>query len=146
VLLAKLTNAYLAYGVHHLLDNAEFQINDNERICIIGRNGTGKTSLLNILAGKASVDSGNVWYRSGLRMAYLTQDISEHPDADVYGVVASGLPETGHCIQKARQSKLTLASGSLVQAIRPEAKFIGICGVPRSNCGAPNLLLGSPCQ
>ena len=95
MLLAKLTNAYLAYGVHHLLDNAELQINDNERICIIGRNGTGKTSLLNILAGKAGIDSGEVWYRSGLRLAYLTQEISEHPDTDVYSVVASGLPETG---------------------------------------------------
>ena len=98
MLLAKLTNAFLAYGVHHLLDNAEFQINDNERICIIGRNGTGKTSLLNVLAGNAGIDSGDVWYRSGLRMAYLTQDISEHPDADVYRVVASGLPETGQLL------------------------------------------------
>ncbi|WP_455219706.1 ATP-binding cassette domain-containing protein, partial [Kaarinaea lacus] len=98
MLLAKLTNAYLAYGIHHLLDNVEFQINDNERICIIGRNGTGKTSLLNVLAGKAGIDSGEVWYRSGLRLAYLTQDIHEHPDADVYSVVASGLPETGQLL------------------------------------------------
>jgi len=98
MLLAKLTNACLAYGLHHLLDNAEFQINDNERICIIGRNGTGKTSLLNVLAGNAGIDSGEVWYRSGLRIAYLTQEISEHPDSDVYSVVASGLPETGQLL------------------------------------------------
>ena len=98
MLLAKLSNAYLAYGVHHLLDDGELQINDNERICIIGRNGTGKTSLLNILAGKAGLDSGEVWYRSGLRIAYLTQEILEHPEADVYSVVASGLPETGQLL------------------------------------------------
>ncbi|WP_455208436.1 ATP-binding cassette domain-containing protein [Kaarinaea lacus] len=98
MLLAKLTNAYLAYGAHHLLDNAELQVNDNERICIIGRNGTGKTSLLNVIANQAAIDSGEVWYRSGLRIAYLTQEITEHPDMDVYRVVASGLPEAGELL------------------------------------------------
>ncbi|HEY5603771.1 MAG TPA: ATP-binding cassette domain-containing protein [Gammaproteobacteria bacterium] len=95
MLLAKLTNACLAYGLHHLLDHVELQVNDNERICIIGRNGTGKTSLLNVLAGQAAVDSGEVWYRTGLRIAYLTQEIAAHPGMDVYAVVASGLPEAG---------------------------------------------------
>lgn len=98
MLLAKLTNACLAYGVHHLLDNVEFQVDDNERISIIGRNGTGKTSLLNVLADLAALDSGEVWYRAGLRVAYLTQDISEHPQSDVYSVVSSGLPEVGELL------------------------------------------------
>jgi len=98
MLLAKLTNACLAYGVHHLLDNVEFQVDDNERISIIGRNGTGKTSLLNVLADLAALDSGEVWYRAGLRVAYLTQDISEYPQSDVYSVVSSGLPEVGELL------------------------------------------------
>lgn len=98
MLLAKLTNACLAYGVHHLLDNVELQVDDNERICIIGRNGTGKTSLLNVIAKQAVIDSGEVWYRAGLRIAYLTQEISEHPDMDVYSVVSSGLPEVGELL------------------------------------------------
>ncbi|WP_455223327.1 ATP-binding cassette domain-containing protein [Kaarinaea lacus] len=98
MLLAKLTNACLAYGVHHLLDNVDFQINDNERICIIGRNGTGKTSLLNVIAGQAAIDSGEVWYRAGLRVAYLTQEITEHPQMDAYSVVSSGLPKAGELL------------------------------------------------
>ncbi len=98
MLLTKLTNACLAYGVHHLLDKVELQVDDNERICIIGRNGTGKTSLLNVIAKQAAIDSGEVWYRAGLRIAYLTQEISEHPDMDVYSVVSSGLPEVGELL------------------------------------------------
>lgn len=98
MLLTKLTNACLAYGVHHLLDKVELQVDDNERICIIGRNGTGKTSLLNVIAEQAAIDSGEVWYRAGLRIAYLTQEISEHPDMDVYSVVSSGLPEVGELL------------------------------------------------
>jgi ATP-binding cassette subfamily F protein uup len=95
MLLTKLTKVSLAYGVHHLLDQADLQIDDNERVCIIGRNGTGKTTLLNVLAGKTAVDSGEVWSRDGLRLAYLTQDSADHGDADVYTVVAGGLPEVG---------------------------------------------------
>jgi len=98
MLLAKLTNACLAYGVHHLLDKVELQVDDNERICIIGRNGTGKTSLLNVIAKQAAIDSGDVWYRAGLRIAYLTQEISEHPGMDVYSVVSSGLPKAGELL------------------------------------------------
>ncbi len=113
MLLAKLTNASLAYGVHHLLDNVEFQINDNERICVIGRNGTGKTSLLNVIANHAAVDSGEVWCRAGLRIAYLTQEISEHPDMDVYSVVAGGLPRAGGLLAEyhAVSHRIAIAAG-----------------------------------
>jgi ATP-binding cassette subfamily F protein uup len=110
--LAKLTNACLAYGVHHLLDNVEFQVNDNERICIIGRNGTGKTSLLNVLAGQAAIDSGAVWYRAGLRIAYLTQEITEHPHMDVYSVVSSGLPEAGELLAEYHKISHQVAGAS----------------------------------
>ncbi|WP_455366980.1 ATP-binding cassette domain-containing protein [Kaarinaea lacus] len=110
MLLTKLTNACLAYGVHHLLDNVEFQVDDNERICIIGRNGTGKTSLLNVLARQAALDSGESWYRDGLRIAYLTQEISEHPDKDVYSVVSSGLPEVGELLAEYHKVSHQVAS------------------------------------
>lgn len=112
MLLAKLSNACLAYGVHHLLDKVEFQINDNERICIIGRNGTGKTSLLNVIAGRAAIDSGELWYRDGLRIAYLPQEISEHPVQDVYSVVASGLPEAGELLAEYHKISHQVATGS----------------------------------
>jgi len=118
MLLAKLTNACLAYGVHHLLDNVEFQVNDNERICIIGRNGTGKTSLLNVLAELAALDSGEVWYRAGLRVAYLTQDISDHSHSNVYSVVSSGLPEVGELLAEYHDVSHQVASaGSDDQAL-----------------------------
>lgn len=110
MLLYKLDNVSLAFGVNALLDNVSFQIEDRERICIIGRNGVGKTSLLNVLAGKQAVDSGNVWLRDRLKVSYLEQDTDEHSGETVYTVVASGLPELGELLTRYHQVSHDLAT------------------------------------
>ncbi|MGD8641238.1 MAG: ATP-binding cassette domain-containing protein [Gammaproteobacteria bacterium] len=112
MLLTKLTDVSLAYGVHHLLDHADLQIEDNERVCIIGRNGTGKTTLLNILAGNTAVDSGEVWRLDGLRLAYLAQDSELQDDTDVYSVVAGGLPEVGSLLAEYHRVSHQISHGA----------------------------------
>ena len=95
MILHKLNDVSLAFGDNSLLDHVGFQVEDKERVCIIGRNGVGKTTLLNVIGQKQAVDSGEVWNRDNLRISYLAQDSDAKPGADVYSVVASGLPDIG---------------------------------------------------
>ncbi len=88
-----LENACLAYGHVALLDHAELQIDAAERVALIGRNGSGKSSLLRILAGQGQLDDGTVWRAPGLRVAYVPQEPSFAPGQDVFQAVAAGLGE-----------------------------------------------------
>ncbi len=71
----------LAYGLTPLLDAASCTINDGERIGLIGRNGTGKSTLLNVIAGRVTLDSGEVQRRDNLRIATVEQE-PELPPAE----------------------------------------------------------------
>ncbi|UHL65829.1 ATP-binding cassette domain-containing protein [Paralcaligenes sp. KSB-10] len=76
--LVTLTDAQLAYGHHPLLDHANFAIQPNERIGLIGRNGAGKSSLLKVLDGRTLPDDGEVMRLGGLKIATVEQE----PDLD----------------------------------------------------------------
>jgi ATP-binding cassette subfamily F protein uup len=78
--LITLQDAELAFGLTPLLDRANLTVQPNERIGLIGRNGTGKSSLLRILAGQLRLDSGVCGRDDGLRIAYVEQE-SAPPDA-----------------------------------------------------------------
>ena len=54
--LVRLNNAQLAFGTHPILDNTDFQLNAGERVCIVGRNGAGKSSLLKILTNNKTIE------------------------------------------------------------------------------------------
>ncbi len=69
-----LRDAELAYGHHPLLDRADFAMGDGERIGLIGRNGTGKSSLLNVIAGLAQLDDGEITWRDGQRVVLVEQE------------------------------------------------------------------------
>jgi ABC transport system ATP-binding/permease protein len=79
--LLSLRDAELAYGLHPLLDRAALSVDDGERIGLIGRNGTGKSSLLNVIAGRSLLDDGEVVRSSGLRTLLVEQE-PELPEAD----------------------------------------------------------------
>ncbi|MBL8517821.1 MAG: ATP-binding cassette domain-containing protein [Betaproteobacteria bacterium] len=79
--LLTLQSAQLAFGMQPLLDGAGLSILDGERIGLIGRNGTGKSSLINVLTGRMALDDGERHVREGLRMALVEQE-PELPAAD----------------------------------------------------------------
>ena len=81
----------LAYGHHPLLDGAALVIEAGERIGLIGRNGTGKSSLLKIIAGSSQPDAGEVWRSPGLRLAYVPQEPQFQPGHNVFEAVAEGV-------------------------------------------------------
>jgi ATP-binding cassette subfamily F protein uup len=86
-------NASLAFGHVALLDHADFSLETTERIGLIGRNGTGKSSLLKILAGMERPDDGNLHVQQGVRIAYVAQEpilVAEHT---IFESVREGLAE-----------------------------------------------------
>jgi ATP-binding cassette subfamily F protein uup len=72
--LLTLRNAQLAYGLHPLLDGAQFSIDPNERVGLIGRNGTGKSTLLKVLSNSATLDDGEIARQDGLRIVMVEQE------------------------------------------------------------------------
>jgi ATP-binding cassette subfamily F protein uup len=88
-----LSSAQLAFGHHALLDHAEFSLETGERVGLIGRNGTGKSSLLKIISGRQKLDDGLLVMQQGLRIAYVEQEPVFDPEMSVFDAVASGLGE-----------------------------------------------------
>lgn len=72
--LITLKNASLAFGDYPLLDNTGFSVQEGERIGLIGRNGTGKSSMLQVLARKSALDDGEIQVKDGLRVVLLEQE------------------------------------------------------------------------
>jgi len=97
-LLINLENVSLAYGLNPLLDDVKLQVNSNERVCLIGRNGAGKSSLLKIIEGHLTPDSGMVWRQPNLRIARLEQELPQNLTISVYDFVAQGLETAGQLL------------------------------------------------
>jgi len=91
VALITLTEGKLAFGHVPLLDHTTFSLESGERIGLIGRNGTGKSSLLKILAGLEKLDDGLLQYQQNLRIAYVAQEPILQSEHTVFEAAAEGL-------------------------------------------------------
>jgi ATP-binding cassette subfamily F protein uup len=90
----RLDDVSLAFGSRPLLEHAALQVEPGERVCVVGRNGEGKSSLLKLARRALLPDSGEVWVRPGTRLAVLEQDIVNVADATVEEVVTAGFAGT----------------------------------------------------
>ncbi len=88
-----LTDAHLAYGHVPLLDGTSFALEAGERVGLIGRNGTGKSSLLKVLAGIERLDDGLLQAQQGLRVVYVAQEPALDAAANVFDVVSEGVAQ-----------------------------------------------------
>jgi ABC transport system ATP-binding/permease protein len=93
--LITLENVSLAFGLNPLLDHVKLQISAGERVCLIGRNGAGKSSLLKLIEGTERPDSGTIWRKPDLRISRLTQELPQNTVSTVYEFVSEGLAEIG---------------------------------------------------
>lgn len=91
--LITLTEGKLAFGHVPLLDRTAFSLESGERIGLIGCNGTGKSSLLKILAGLEKLDDGLLQYQQNLRIAYVAQEPILHTEHTVFEAAAEGLAQ-----------------------------------------------------
>ena len=98
--LVNLEKISLAYGHKQLLDNVELAIEPRERICLVGRNGTGKSSLLKIIDGQITPDDGRVILDPQMKISRLEQDVPNDDHRTVYEVVTSGLGDIAAIISE----------------------------------------------
>lgn len=106
--LLTLRNINLGYGGPNLLDSLNLQIDKAERLCLLGRNGEGKSTLMKVIAGFVKVDGGTIERQQNLKVAYLTQDVPSEITGSVYDVVASGLDEAGQLLQQYHHAVLNV--------------------------------------
>ncbi|GAB2784993.1 ATP-binding cassette domain-containing protein [Halomonas shantousis] len=96
--LLRLEQLQLAYGTHVLLDGADLVLEKGERLALVGRNGTGKSTLLRLVSGEILPDGGNVWRAPGLKIGVLAQELPEATGQTIFDVVAEGLPQAGELL------------------------------------------------
>jgi ABC transport system ATP-binding/permease protein len=116
--LISITRARLAFGHHPLLNGADFQLDARERVGLIGRNGTGKSSLLRVLAGLTDLDGGESWIAPGTRIACVIQEPEFDADHTVFDTVARGLGAEGQLLTDYHHALAELADdGSNAQRL-----------------------------
>jgi len=86
-------NISKSYGENVLFSNISFGINQGQKIALVAKNGTGKTSILNIISGKDATESGQVTQRKGIRVSFLEQEPNLNPNLTVEEIIyTSGNP------------------------------------------------------
>ncbi|OUS39238.1 ABC transporter ATP-binding protein [Oleispira antarctica] len=117
MVLVRLKGACLAFGNHVLLNKVDLDINAGERVCVLGRNGEGKSTLLKILNKQIKPDEGLVQHSDTVKIAALQQELPVTDPQTVYEVVASGLGELGTTISEYHEEIL---KGEHVDLVRLE--------------------------
>ena len=98
--LIALQNISIHFGGPLILDAVSVQIEKKQRICLLGRNGTGKSTLMKILAGDILPDDGLVQKGPATRISYFSQEIPKEMDSTVFHIVARGLGIQGELLEK----------------------------------------------
>jgi ABC transport system ATP-binding/permease protein len=144
--LVALDRVSIAFGHLPLLDEIAFQVDAGERIAVIGRNGTGKSTLLQILSGDLQPDAGLVLRQPGVRIARLVQDVPLSANRTVADVVGEGLGALDAHDEWQRQHQADMVMSRL--ALPPEAIVDTLSGgwkrrvlLARALVGQPELLL-----
>ena len=144
--LISLERVSIAYGHLPLLADASLQIEPRERVCVIGRNGTGKSTLLRIISGELAPEAGSVWHQPGLRIGSLAQDVPLDDPRPVSSVVSEGVKNLGD-VDEWRKEQLVDVTLTRLD-LPPDAPVQTLSGgwkrrvlLARALVGQPDLLL-----
>jgi ABC transport system ATP-binding/permease protein len=88
--IVRLDKVSLSFGLKPLLDGVALQLRRGERVCLLGRNGEGKSSLLRLITREIVPDNGEVWVRPGAKVASLAQEVSPASNQSVLEIVRGG--------------------------------------------------------
>ena len=113
-----LQDVSLAFGGPALLSHADFSIDRGERVCLLGRNGTGKSTLLKLLDGTLLPDSGAVVRITGLSVTRLEQEIPDDVGGTMFDVVAAGLGNAGALLAQYHHASLEVARDASDRALK----------------------------
>lgn len=102
----------LSFGGPPVLQQINLQIEAGERVCLVGRNGEGKSSLMKVIGGDLQPDSGNIIKQQGLRIARLSQDVPQELNGSIYEVVAGGLGELQELLTRHHDISVRLADNA----------------------------------
>jgi ATP-binding cassette subfamily F protein uup len=139
--LVSLDHVSHAYGHLPLLDDVSIQIETGERVCLIGRNGTGKSTLLQLASGAVQPDSGTVWTEPHLRIGRLAQDAPLQDTRPVVDVVSEGLEDMGDD-EWQRESRVAQVLSRL--SLPPDASVATLSGGWRRRVLLARALVGRP--
>ncbi|HLB33786.1 MAG TPA: ATP-binding cassette domain-containing protein, partial [Chthoniobacterales bacterium] len=136
----------LSYGALPLLDHVDLQIEAGERICLVGRNGAGKTSLMRVMTGEETPKEGEILCSPGAVVTYLTQEIPENITGTVIEVLRSGLHPKHN--EEEWESDVRLEALAETMKLPVDEPFESLSGglkrrtlLARALAGKPDLLL-----
>jgi len=110
--LLSLQDVSISFGGSPLLDKVSLQVKKGERVCLLGRNGEGKTTLLKLISGEITPDKGTISVQKGTSIAGLSQELPADLTGSVYDVVATGLGEIGVLLDEYRHLTRSLDRGA----------------------------------
>ncbi len=90
-LLLSVKDAFISFGNKPLFEGLSFNLTEGDKICLVGKNGTGKTTLMNIITGDRELDDGIRWQLEGTRIGYLQQEVEIVPGQSVFDFVFAQL-------------------------------------------------------
>jgi len=99
----------VGFGGPALLEHVDLKIERGERLCLVGRNGTGKSTLMKLIAGEIKADEGEIVYKQGISITRLTQEVPRDLTGTIFDVVAEGLGEQGKLLAEFHHISLELA-------------------------------------
>ncbi|MBV8317107.1 MAG: ATP-binding cassette domain-containing protein, partial [Planctomycetaceae bacterium] len=138
--LLSLRDVSLAFGGPRLLDRVAFQIDRGERVCLLGRNGEGKSTLLRLIEGDVPPDEGEVLRQQGLRIARLPQEIPEGQGGSAHDEVAAGLEVEGHSAGRDHRVDAILTR----MGLDPDSQFDALSSGMKRRVILARALVGDP--
>ena len=146
--LLSLLDISLSFGGPAVLDSLNFQIDPGERVCLLGRNGTGKTTLMRVIAGEMQPDRGDVFRPNGAVYTRLPQEIPSDVTGSVHDVVFSGLRPNADHHEEEWEREVRVEDLIVRLGLTPEPQFAELSGglkrralLARALAGQPDLLL-----